>query len=172
MIREVTGPDGVVGLEFHFPATERTRHMAKTITKDLEVEITASERAVLMVAVGEHAFERANLEAKVADLKALVKVEAEAIAKKSTTLRTGKETRPVQCEERLVFETNTCELVRLDTGAVVHREPMTADQRQLPIIPEEGAPKRRLRSVKKPDETPPVLAAEPNEDGEFVPETH
>lgn len=144
----------------------------KKISKDLEVEITTAEREALMSAVAVHAYERANLEAKVAELKALVKVEAEAIATKSTTLRSGKETRPVRCEERLVFETNTCELVRLDTNEVVHREPMTADQRQLLIVPEEGAPKRRLRSVKKPDDGPVTLAAEPNADGEFVPETH
>lgn len=140
--------------------------MAKKITKDLEVEITAEERETLMGAVAVHAFERANLEAKVADLKALAKVEADAIAAKSETLRTGKETRPVKCEERLVFETNTCELVRLDTMEVVHREPMTADQRQVQLIPEDGAPKRRLRAVKNPE---PVLADKPNEDGEFVP---
>lgn len=169
MIREVDGPSGP-GIEFFFP-TERTRHMAKTITKDLPVIITEAERESIMADLATHAFERANLEAKIADLKARAKSETMQIAEWTKTLRDGKRTRPVRCEERLVFETNTCQLVRLDTGDVVHEEPMTADQRQVQLIPEDGAPKRRMRAVKKTGEAP-ALAAEPNEDGEFVPGTH
>ena len=60
----------------------------------------------------------------------------------------GVELGMVQCEEEMVFSTNTVNVMRLDTREIVERRPMTADERQTSIDVGAKTERRRVKGVK------------------------
>lgn len=65
----------------------------------------------------------------------------------------GVELRMVWCEERMIFSTNTIEVIRLDTKEVVERRPMTIDERQTAIDVDPKAKKTRVKKGDPADAT-------------------
>lgn len=59
-----------------------------------------------------------------------LKDEARKISRLARLLRERQEFRDVPCTERFVFETNTCEVYRDDTGERVEVRAMTAEERE------------------------------------------
>jgi hypothetical protein len=110
------------------------------ITKELECPFTQDELRNLGLslanAIGdlealaqEKAEFMADLKGRLKDAQAKVKLMAEKI-------RTGSEVRLVECRLEKDYLANAVRTYRTDTGELVEERPMTAEERQLFLVPE------------------------------------
>jgi len=118
------------------------RFPTRKVTKAIEVDLTDAE-------IADKGRVLAGLEKEIEAAKALLKEECARLrsdvklleARRATVageIANGKGSVDVECEERLVFETNSLQTMRLDTGEVVAERALTASERQLSLLDEEA----------------------------------
>lgn len=64
-------------------------------------------------------------------------------------IRAGEEDRQVECRWRYLFETNSKELIRMDTGEIVETATITAEERQLMLQMEQEKETEEAAEVKQ-----------------------
>lgn len=110
----------------------------KTFERDLEVSLTDAERLKRNEDLLEAMQARDDLKSQKSEatsqINASIKISEGRVKDLAIALRSGKEKRPVRCTERFLFETNTVEIVRADTGAVIEKRAMTPEERT-PTLP-------------------------------------
>lgn len=110
------------------------RFPTRKVTKAIEVDLTDAEIAdkgrVLAGLEKEIEAAKSLLKEECARLRSEVKVLEARRACVAGEIANGKGSVDVECEERLVFETNALQTVRLDTGEVVHERALSAAERQ------------------------------------------
>jgi len=110
------------------------RFPTRKVTKAIEVDLTDAE-------IADKGRVLAGLEKEIEAAKALLKEECARLrsdvklleARRATVageIANGKGSVDVECEERLVFETNSLQTMRLDTGEVVSERALSAAERQ------------------------------------------
>lgn len=109
----------------------------KSVKRDLEVALTDSEmlkrNEELLAAMQARDDLIAAKSEATSNINASIKLAAQHVKELASALRNKKEKREVDCIERMIFPTNTVEIVRTDTGAVVEKRAMTPDERQ-PVL--------------------------------------
>lgn len=120
------------------------RFPTRKVTKAIEVPLTDAE-------VADKGRVLAGLEKEIEAAKSLLKEECARLrsdvkqleARRATVageIANGRGSIDVECEERLVFETNALQTVRLDTGEVVHERALSPSERQLSLLDETAVP--------------------------------
>lgn len=92
---------------------------AKTFTIDLPVKLTDAERVTASTANG---IRRRELDARKAACKAVaddIRADEKKLHGDVLLQEQGEALRPVLCKEQIIFEQNTAQTVRLDTGEIV-----------------------------------------------------
>lgn len=116
------------------------RFPTRKITKSIEIPLTDAEVAdkgrVLAGLEKEIEAAKSLLKEECARLRSEVKVLEARRATVAGEIANGKGSVDVECEERLVFETNALQTVRLDTGEIVHERALTAAERQMSLLDE------------------------------------
>jgi len=86
----------------------------------------------------------------------------------ATTIRDGREYRPVECREEFNYERGIIEVMRVDTGEVVEQRRMTESERQGKLF-EREQPSEQKEQTAEASEQPATdeLHAEPVDDDEF-----
>ena len=97
----------------------------------LPVALSDPRRSVLEADLVRVTCERTEKDAELAALKVEIRGLAKSEASIAEVLRDGEEEQDVWCRERMTVETNTVDLVRLDTGEVVDTRAATSEDRQL-----------------------------------------
>lgn len=109
----------------------------KSVKRDLEVALTDTEmlkrNEELLAAMQARDDLIAQKSEATSNINASIKLAAQHVKELASALRNKKEKREVDCIERMIFPTNTVEIVRTDTGAVVEKRAMTPDERQ-PVL--------------------------------------
>jgi hypothetical protein len=106
-------------IEHHFTSDE-IRNLGVALANAIaDLEALAQEKAEFM----------ADLKGRHKDAQAKVKLLAEKV-------RTGSETRLVECRLEKDFLANAVRIYRLDTGGLVEERPMTMEERQMFLLPE------------------------------------
>ena len=110
------------------------RFPTRKVTKAIEIDLTDAEIAdkgrVLAGLEKEIEAAKSLLKEECARLRSEVKVLEARRACVAGEIANGKGSVDVECEERLVFETNALQTVRLDTGEVVSERALSAAERQ------------------------------------------
>ena len=118
------------------------RFPTRKVTKAIEIDLTDAEIAdkgrVLAGLEKEIEAAKSLLKEECARLRSEVKVLEARRATVAGEIANGKGSVDVECEERLVFETNSLQTMRLDTGEVVAERALTASERQLSLRDEEA----------------------------------
>lgn len=110
-------------------------NITKTITRSLPVPLTTDEKVEygrnLAVLHQEYlALERAK-KVSADDFKEKLEGIDGATFRLATIVRNQEEYRTVECSWRYLFETNSKELIRMDTGEIVETATITAEERQM-----------------------------------------
>jgi hypothetical protein len=121
---------------------QNTKAKVKRVVRHLPVELRDVDKAELINRLNAIDDERKALEAELFEQKstltAKLKDRATARERVIDSLRTGRETQLVTCEERYDYSSRTVTTVRKDTGAVVETREMNASELQL-ALPETQA---------------------------------
>lgn len=115
----------------------------KKITKKVPVPVTDEEKIAMSHKLAQMLCERERINGEKAAACEGWNKEIREIDKRSKQLakaiHTGKDERDVECEEVMVFETNTVQTKRVDTGEIVDQRAMTADERQTSLLADPGS---------------------------------
>jgi hypothetical protein len=125
-------------------AKKRDTVTPKIVKRDLEVKLSESEvlkriEELLDASQARDALRSLKSE-QTSNINAEIKLAEQRVRDLNAALRNKKEKREVERFERMVFPTNTVEVVRADTNEVVERRAMTVDERQA-TLPGVDAPK-------------------------------
>jgi hypothetical protein len=109
----------------------------KRVTRKLAVALDPTQRAALVDKMTNIRTEKAALEAELVELQATMRTRIRerqaALERTLESLSTGVSVEDVTCEERISYEDGTVTVVRKDTGALVDKREMTAEERQLSL---------------------------------------
>lgn len=106
----------------------------KRVTKEIAVQLTeverrkAGEEIASLVLLSQQIDDERRAAAKASGEK--LKEISTRIRKRARAIRDGSELRMVDCIEREVFETNTVDTIRVDTGETVESRAMSTEERQ------------------------------------------
>jgi imidazolonepropionase-like amidohydrolase len=104
-------------------------HLPVKLTDD-ELRAKGSQQAAAMIDFGALEAEKRELSA---DLGARLKAKRKELDRLAVEVRTGLESRPVECELVPVWGSHTVVAVRRDTGEQVEARPMSYAERQLEL---------------------------------------
>ena len=137
-----------------------------TFTEKLPVDLTPEEHRMKADELARTIDHRARMTEQkrqsMAKYSELLKGYDKQIGDLAVQIREGVEYREVPCTERQNFETNCVEIIRVDTGAVIRHETMTAKQRQkelfdpapLDAVTEAGTLSEQYEELSKPIDGP------------------
>lgn len=124
----------------------------KTIERELPIKLTEDGQEGRGHELAMIINERSAIETALAEFTTGKRKRLREIRKRekelASAIEAGVELASVPCEERMIFSTNTVEVVRLDTKEVVERRPMTADERQTSIDVGAKAERKRIKGAK------------------------
>lgn len=153
--------------------------MTKSIQRNLPVLLTTDEKVDYGLNLAELHQDYGSVEIKKKDAADRFKNELDELNARisyfSRVIRSGEEWRNVDCQWRYIFDTNTKELMRMDTGEIVETAAITAEERQLllqidqeqeaEIAADTEAAAGIVNSMQEPEQSP----ADPLEEtGEFI----
>lgn len=131
-------------------------YITKSINRTLAVPLTTIEKVDMGHRLAELYGEYGDAELRKKASADRFKEELEEldgrIAHLARIVRSGEEYRTVECKWRYLFDVNTKELVRMDTGEIVETAAITAEERQLmlQIDQEKEAEAAAEKDVAKP----------------------
>ena len=118
----------------------------KSVKRELEVKLSESEvlkrlEELLDASQARDALRSLKSE-QTSNINAEIKLAEQRVRDLNAALRNKKEKREVDCIERMVFATNTVEIIRTDTNEIVEKRAMTPDERQPALFdaPKPGEP--------------------------------
>jgi hypothetical protein len=110
------------------------------ITKELEYQFTSDEIRNLGISLSQAIEEVEGLEEEkagfMADLKGRMKEAKDKVKLLAAKIRTGSEMRLIDCRLEKDFMSNAVRTYRIDTDELVEERAMTAEERQLFLLPE------------------------------------